>query len=101
MTKKILLTCAGGFSTSMLVEKMKETAKKQQLEVIIDACGEGALEKNLPADVILIGPQMSHAESKIKGKVGESVPVAVIDMMDYGTMNGEKVLNTALKLLNL
>ena len=25
--KKILLSCAGGFSTSLLVNKMKETAK--------------------------------------------------------------------------
>lgn len=101
MTKKILLVCAGGFSTSMLVEKMKEEAKKQELLVAIDACGEGMLEQNLPADIIMLGPQMGHAEDDVKEKVGNDVPVTVIDMMDYGMMDGEKVLATAMTLINI
>ena len=39
-----------------------------------------------------------HDENN-KAKVGDT-PVAVIDMRDYGTMNGEKVLKTALDLIN-
>ncbi|NRG33070.1 PTS sugar transporter subunit IIB [Niallia circulans] len=101
MTKKILLACAGGFSTSMLVEKMKESALAKGLEVVIDACGEGDLENNLPADIIMLGPQMGHAEDSVREKVDASVPVTVIDMMDYGMMDGEKVLNTALNLIKI
>ena len=100
MSKKILLTCAGGFSTSMLVEKMKTAVANQELDIVIDACGEGALESFLPADVILIGPQLGYAEDEIRESTENAIPVAVIDMMDYGMMNGEKVLATALDLMN-
>ncbi|MNN63260.1 Oligo-beta-mannoside-specific phosphotransferase enzyme IIB component [compost metagenome] len=101
MTKKILLACAGGFSTSMLVEKMKESVSKQGLDIVIDACGEGAIENYLPVDVVMLGPQLGHAEDSVKNKVGSDIPVTVIDMMDYGMMDGEKVLNTALKLMRV
>lgn len=101
MTKKILLACAGGFSTSMLVEKMKETVSNKGLDIVIDACGEGSLENYLPVDIVMLGPQMGHAEDGVKEKVGPSVPVTVINMMDYGMMDGEKVLNTALKLMRV
>ena len=38
--------------------------------------------------------------NEIKAKFEtESLPVSVIDMTDYGTMNGEKVLKTAIKLI--
>lgn len=101
MTKKILLACAGGFSTSMLVEKMKEAVSNKGLDIVIDACGEGSLDSYLPVDIVMLGPQMGHAEDGVKGKVGPSVPVTVIDMMDYGMMDGEKVLGTALKLMGI
>lgn len=99
MTKKILLACAGGFSTSMLVEKMKEAVSNRELDIIIDACAEGSLVNYLPADIVMLGPQMGHAEDSVKEEVGITVPVTVIDMLDYGMMDGEKVLNTALNLM--
>lgn len=99
MSKRIILTCAGGFSTSMLVEKMKEEISNRGLDFTIDACGEGILESYLPADVVLIGPQLSHAENDVKEKVGPDVPVSVIDMLDYGMMNGENVLNLAIEMM--
>ncbi|MCL1995761.1 MAG: PTS sugar transporter subunit IIB [Defluviitaleaceae bacterium] len=98
--KKILLACAGGFSTSMLVEKMKEEAQKRGLSVVIDATAQTAIDKEIDSiSVVLLGPQMSHAEKGLKEKYGAKVPIAVIPMMDYGMMNGEKVLNQALELI--
>ncbi|RHK01896.1 PTS sugar transporter subunit IIB [Enterococcus casseliflavus] len=99
MAKKILLACAGGFSTSMLVENMKESAKNKQIDVIIDACSEGSIESHLPVNIVMLGPQMGHAEEGVKEKVGKEVPVTIINMSDYGMMDGEKVLNTALDLI--
>lgn len=97
--KKILLACAGGFSTSMLVEKMKDAAKSQNFEVIIDACSENSIEEHLPVNIVMLGPQMGHTEPEVKKVVGDKVPVIVIDMMDYGMMDGEKVLQTAIDLM--
>ncbi|MBM7539947.1 PTS sugar transporter subunit IIB [Amphibacillus cookii] len=100
MSKRILLACAGGFSTSMLVEKMKEEVKKRGEDVFIDACSESKITENLPADIIMLGPQMGHIEDEVKDLVNNEVPVTTIDMADYGMMNGEKVLDVALELIN-
>ena len=51
-------------------------------------------------DVMLLGPQVRFLESKMKAIAGGK-PVAVIDMQAYGTMNGAKVLEQALKLLGM
>ncbi|MFD1064872.1 PTS sugar transporter subunit IIB [Oceanobacillus locisalsi] len=98
--KKIILACAGGFSTSMLVEKMKAAAAAKGLEVSVDACAESKVNDYLPADIVMLGPQMGHKEKEIKEVVGLDIPVMTIDMMDYGMMEGEKVLNQALELMD-
>lgn len=97
--RKILLACAGGFSTSMLVERMKESAKNKGLEIVIDAAAESDIESQKPFDIIMLGPQMGHAEGELS-KTYPDIPVTTINMMDYGMMNGEKVLDAALKLLD-
>lgn len=96
--KKILLACAGGFSTSMLVAKMKEAAEQQSYEVEIDAVAETDIEEHLDAQIILLGPQIAHRLEDIRGEV--DVPVEVIDSLDYGTMNGGKVLDLAWGKIN-
>ena len=96
--KKILLACAGGFSTSMLVAKMKEAAVAKNYEVVIDAVAETDIEEHLDAQIILLGPQIGHRLEDIRNEV--NVPVEVIDSLDYGTMNGEKVLELALEKIN-
>ncbi|WP_034544036.1 PTS sugar transporter, partial [Lactobacillus paralimentarius] len=37
MTKTIMLACAGGMSTSLLVTKMRKAAKKRNIDVYIFA----------------------------------------------------------------
>jgi PTS system cellobiose-specific IIB component len=98
MTKvNILLACAGGMSSSLLMTKMQQAAKAQGIEAQIDAIGvngvEAQMDKYQP-DVILIGPQVSYVATKLQKEL--PVPVSVINMRDYGTMNGEKVLATAM-----
>ncbi|MDK2845086.1 MAG: cellobiose system component [Enterococcus sp.] len=96
----ITLICAGGFSTSMLMNKMKEAAAKKGVDVEIRAMAESNFEKfDGPTDVLLLGPQVGHLLDQYQNK-SENMKVSVIDMMDYGMMNGEKVLEDALSLLN-
>ncbi|MDH6365070.1 PTS system cellobiose-specific IIB component [Enterococcus sp. PF1-24] len=93
---KILLACAGGMSTGMLVTKMKEVAKSQNLVAEIEAYGISELEEHVAgADVILLGPQMGFQKAEVAQKY-PAIPIEVIDMFDYGMMNGEKVLQLAL-----
>ena len=97
--KHILLVCNAGMSTSMLLNKMKEEAKKQNLEVEIEAKSLTEAKKDLSGvDCILIGPQIRYELNNVKAAAG-NIPVDTINMQDYGLMNGKKVLETALKMI--
>lgn len=98
--KKILLVCSAGMSTSLLVNRMKAAAKDKGIEVEIYAlpipeCPSVAQE----VDVVLLGPQVRFQKPQIESLVKGRVPVEVIDMRDYGTMNGKAVLEKALSLM--
>lgn len=101
--KKILLSCAGGFSTSLLVNKMKEAAKAKGKEYEIKAVAaaqvEDIIEKDAP-DCILIGPQIKYMEDQLKSDANKHhIPLEAIGMQDYGTMNGKNVIAQAERLL--
>lgn len=97
--KNILLMCSAGMSTSIMVKKMTEAAQKLQSDVTIKAIPEQALSENLAAtDIILLGPQIRFLLDKVQ-MAAKDIPVRVIDTMDYGTMNGEKILLQALAIL--
>ena len=97
---KILLVCSAGMSTSLLVNRMNEAAREKQLDVDIEA--HPIADTHLygqDADVILLGPQVRFQEQHIRSMF-DNKPIAVIDMKDYGMMNGEKVYNYAKKLMD-
>lgn len=100
--KKILLLCAAGMSTSLLVTKMKKYAIENGIEVEIDACPVEKFSENLPIyDIFLLGPQVRFKQDELN-KIAKDYnkKVEVINMLDYGAMNGEKVLKNALSYLN-
>lgn len=97
--KKIVLLCSNGMSTSLMVTKMKEAAAKASFECSIAAYAlSSAKEVAADADCILIGPQVKHKLAQVKSDC-PNVPVAAIEMKDYGMMNGAAVLNTARKMM--
>lgn len=100
--KRIVLVCSAGMSTSLLVSKMQVAAKDQGFECSIEAYGETQLKNHEDEiDVLLLGPQVRFLFNKLKTKFdAKNVPVEVINMIDYGTMNGPKVLKQAQNLLN-
>lgn len=98
--KKILLVCAAGMSTSMLVNKMKESAVKKGIEVDINAMAASEASNVInEVDVVLLGPQVRYQLKSIKDMAKGRIPVKVIDMLSYGKMDGEAVLNDALALI--
>lgn len=97
--RNIVLFCAAGMSTSLLVNKMKEAAKADGYDCRIEAFSLAKVPQEGPkADIILLGPQvrfnMNNVQSQCPG-----VPVEAIDMMDYGMMNGKKVIDQVKKVL--
>ncbi|ADD01612.1 PTS system, cellobiose-specific IIB component [Thermoanaerobacter thermohydrosulfuricus] len=98
---KILLVCAAGMSTSLLVEKMKKAVKPEYGEVIINAVPIDQFEEVVKDyDVVLLGPQIRYKQKdfeKITNELG--IPMEVINIADYGMVRGDKVLELALKLV--
>ena len=97
----ILLVCSAGMSTSLLVTKMQKAAGAQGIEVNIRAIAEADLKNNLEnLDVLLLGPQVRYMLSKMKDLMEpKGIPVDVINSVDYGTMNGAKVLGQAISMI--
>lgn len=98
---KIMLVCSAGMSTSLMVTKMEKAAKNRNLEAEIFAIPEAEIKNHKDIDVILLGPQVRYLFNKMKAAMEpKGIPVAVIDSMKYGMMNGEAVLDDALKLID-
>jgi len=99
---KILLCCAAGMSTSMVVKKMRESATNKGIEVQIDAIGLEEFDSHLAEyDCFLLGPQIKYKLNDFKIKADQAdKPIAVINQMDYGMMKGEKILADALAMIN-
>ena len=96
---KIILACAARMSTSMLVARMKESAQQKNIALDIDAVPVSSLAEHTDGtQIILLGPQVSYMEEQLAAEYSQ-IPVRVIDMMDYGMMNGEKVLTDASEVI--
>lgn len=104
--KRIMLVCSAGMSTSLLVTKMEKAAEAQGLDAEIFAVSASEADASLenpekPVDVLLLGPQVRYMKGQFEQKLsGKNIPLDVIDMKDYGMMNGEAVLGIAIDLIN-
>lgn len=104
--KRIVLACAAGMSTSMVVTRMEKEAEARGLAFKIYAIPEQNLRDELQDNagevvVVLLGPQVRFKLDENR-KLTDSyqIPIAVIDTLAYGTLNGAKVLDQALALVN-
>ena len=82
--KRVYLFCSAGMSTSMLASKMQGVANSHDLPIEVEAFPDGKIGQIID-------------EKHPYGSTG--IPIQVIDQTDYGMMNGEKVLKSAIKLM--
>ena len=95
---KVLLVCAAGMSTSLLVSNMQKFADEGDF---VKAGPIGELEAVIHNyDVILLGPQIRFKEKDVKKLADpKGIPSGVIDMRAYGMMDGKTAMDQARKLL--
>lgn len=99
---RILLCCAGGFSTNMLMQSMKKVVKESSKLNIEDfkfaAIPVDSLESEIDNwDIVLVGPQIAHKIDFIESIAKpRNIPYKVIDKDVYGSMDGATVLKLAL-----
>ncbi len=94
---KILLVCAGGMSTSILMKKMEAYWKDQGEDLTIKAVGLSEYQdvyKNF--DILMVGPQVSYRLDEIKQNTG--LPCSAIESFDYAVANCPNIMKLAKKL---
>ena len=68
--KRILLCCAAGMSSSILVKKMRLAAKEHEIDVVIAAVSGNQVPLYVSkVDVILVAPALVYEFERIK-KIG-------------------------------
>ncbi|WP_305039059.1 PTS sugar transporter subunit IIB [Enterococcus faecium] len=101
--KTIMLVCSAGMSTSLLVTKMQKAAEAKGIDSDIFAVPASDADNNLAnkdVDVLLLGPQVRFMKADFEKRLEpKGIPLDVINMADYGMMNGEKVLDQAITLI--
>jgi PTS system cellobiose-specific IIB component len=83
---KVLLVCAAGMSTSILMKKLEKYAATQNIDFQIEAVGLNAYKDVCSKyDCILMGPQVGYRKDEVVK--GSGKPVDVIKPQDYGIGN--------------
>ncbi len=95
--RKIILLCAAGMSTSLLVSKMQQVSQEMGYETSIAAFPVATAKDHADADIILLGPQVRFAKKQVQDDVGPNVFVDEIDLESYGSINGQKVIDQVRK----
>ena len=83
--------------------KNAKAAEDRGMEADIFAVSASEADTNLEnkeVNVLLLGPQVRFMKGQFEQKLQpKGIPLDVINMADYGMMNGEKVLDQAISLM--
>ena len=91
--KNIVLLCAQGMSTGVMVKRMQDAASKLCYDCTISAHPIAqAKQYGESADILLLGPQVRFEKEEVQKKCPDK-PVVVIDTVAYGRLDGAKVIS--------
>ena len=96
--KKIVLLCALGLSSGILVSRMQAAARADGIPCEIAACSVYKADSATDADCILLGPQVAYQAEAIQ-KRWPQTPVRIIDPKAFSELDGEKILAFCLNAL--
>ncbi|MGG7178319.1 PTS sugar transporter subunit IIB [Clostridium paraputrificum] len=98
---KILILCATGASSNIVVESVKMAVGSRDINISAEGIEE-FLESSRDCDLILLGPQIRYKLENVKKVLKDkNIPVGIIDSMDYGLCRGEEILNKAIEIISL
>ncbi|QLY80649.1 PTS sugar transporter subunit IIB [Clostridium intestinale] len=99
---RILLVCAAGMSTSLVMKKIVKAFGPEEQGWEIKAEPVDSLETVIDNyDVILLGPQIGYKKAQLAELASiKNKPLDVINPMDYGMGNGEKILAQIKTMIN-
>lgn len=87
-------------STSLLASRMQKVADEHKLPIEVKAFSDSKMPniiQEFNPDVILLGPQIKYKFEETVQKYGHlGMPIEIIDLEDYGKVDGERVLKKAI-----
>lgn len=99
---KLVILCSWGATSSQLAQKVQDAAEKRGVDLQAYAGGTGEFKQTASEyDVALLEPQVRHLKKEVQ-KVADAnnIPLEMVDQRAFALMDGEKVLDQTLKLLN-
>lgn len=98
---KLIILCSWGATSSQLAVRVREAAKKRNIDLVADAGGTGEFKKKASEyDVALLEPQVRHLKKEVSRIAEENhIPVDLVDQRAFALMDGDKVLDQVLSLI--
>lgn len=102
----ILILCAAGMSSGLIVDSLKKNAIERDLEINVE-CSTSLNFRQFDytkLDVVLLAPQIKSQTQDITQYIsqqGLNLPCLNIDMRDYGLVKGSIILEKTLKALEI
>ncbi|MUV37727.1 Protein-N(pi)-phosphohistidine--N,N'-diacetylchitobiosephosphotransferase [Lentibacillus sp. JNUCC-1] len=99
---KLIILCSWGATSSQLAKKVQEAADKRGLEVTADAGGTGEFKnKASEYNAALLEPQVRHLKKEVTRIADDAgIPVELVDQRAFALMDGDKVLDQVLNMIN-
>lgn len=96
---KIMMVCAGGVSTSLLMKKMTKYWREIDEPLEVFACGLADYkDQKRDYDIVLVGPQVSYRLNLIQNDLHK--PCAAINSTDYALGDCKNIHQLAQSLYN-
>lgn len=98
---KVALVCQHGASTGMFAAKLNQAAKNKSIDLEAKAYPDSQIDEIISNhDILLLGPQVGFKKDIIvKQYSSYAKKIYVIDSLDFGMMNGEKVLGKIIEIM--
>ncbi|NSL52210.1 PTS sugar transporter subunit IIB [Calidifontibacillus erzurumensis] len=99
---KLIILCSWGATSSQLAKKVQQAAEARGINLVVDAGGTGEFnQKASQYHAVLLEPQVRHMKKEVT-KTAEkyNTPVELVDQMAFALMDGNKVLDQVLSMLN-
>lgn len=96
----ILLCCGMGMSSGFLAQRSRQAAKKRKMDVTVEARSHADIASYMSSiQVLLIGPHYGGELDKFKTLAEPyGVKVAIIPKDIYSELNGDGILDLAIKM---
>ncbi len=101
MSKKLIILCSWGATSSSLAKKVQQAAEQRGLDLTAEPGSTGEFNNRAEdCDVALLEPQVRHLKKEMT-EIAErhSIPIDIVDQRAFALMDGNKVLDQVIELL--